>query len=89
MTYVEYLRAILADPERYPYSDKDANRLKSIISSQMKRIREFERRMNSTQEVQKHTKKRNMKLEGLIDVLDEKLGDDLKIRLMKRMRAEI
>lgn len=44
--------------------------------------------MNRNTDIKSHTKKRNQKLDSLISVLDEKLDESLKVRLMKRMRNE-
>ena len=87
--YIAYLENILNHPEEYPYSDKNVARIKSIISSQTKRINEFEKKDNRNSNIQTFTKKRNNKLDDLLSVLGETLDDTIKIRLMKRMRNEI
>lgn len=39
--------------------------------------------------MQKFTKKRNMNLENVLEVLDETLNEEVKIRIVKRMRQEM
>ena len=89
LEYIAYLENMLAHPEEYPYSDKNVARIKSIISSQTKRIHEFEKKINRNSNIKTFTTKRNQRLEGLLSVLDETLNESMKVKLMKRMRNEI
>ena len=85
MQYVSDLRTMLANPNQYPYDEKDQARIKSIISSQIKRVREFEKIQNTDNQVKQFSKKRDVNLENVIDVLDSTLSSDVKNRIVRRM----
>ena len=76
MEYVNMIDVYLDNPDKYPYTEQDIFRLKSIKTSQIKRIRQFEN--NDSKQVQDRVNKRDQHVSKFLNILDQKLSQRAK-----------